>query len=184
MARLPREWEIQAVDLPGLGSIPARPDIGSYDDLVEYVGRMLGAPSVVVAQSMSSYIAIELALRHGSAVTHLVLSAATGGVGAEQHATADWRGEYASSFPSAAPWASTVLPDISDRLTGLTLPALLIWATDDAWSPLAVGEKLKHRVRRSRLMTFQTDDHWLARRFSAEAAAAIESFIDGRPVWS
>jgi hypothetical protein len=35
--QLPKTWDIDVIDLPGLGAVPPREGIGSYDDLVEYV---------------------------------------------------------------------------------------------------------------------------------------------------
>ena len=68
--RLPKACRAEALDLPGLGSVPARADVAGYDDLVRYVARKIHAPTTLIAQSMGAYIAIELALRsarrHGS----------------------------------------------------------------------------------------------------------------------
>ena len=74
--RLPDDWIVTAIDLPGLGSVPARDDIRSYDDLAEYVAGILAAPSAIVAQSMGAYVALRVALRYPHLVTHLVLVAA------------------------------------------------------------------------------------------------------------
>jgi pimeloyl-ACP methyl ester carboxylesterase len=60
--RLSASWHVQAVDLPGLGFVPASPDVRSYDDLVDYVARAIAAPAAVAAQSMGSYVALQLAL--------------------------------------------------------------------------------------------------------------------------
>ena len=77
MARLPEAWDKRAFDLSGLGPIPAQPNINSYDDVVDDVARTISIPSAVVAQSMGSYIALQLALRYPRLVTALVLAAAT-----------------------------------------------------------------------------------------------------------
>jgi hypothetical protein len=47
--RLPDDWIVTAIDLPGLGSVPARGDIRGYDDLAEYVAGIVAAPSAIVA---------------------------------------------------------------------------------------------------------------------------------------
>ena len=70
--RLPDDWIVTAIDLPGLGSVPARDDIHSYDDLAEHVAGIVAAPSAVVAQSMGAYVALRVALRYPHLVTHLV----------------------------------------------------------------------------------------------------------------
>jgi hypothetical protein len=41
----------EALDLPGLGSVPARGDVAGYDDLVGDVARRIDVPTTLVAQS-------------------------------------------------------------------------------------------------------------------------------------
>ncbi len=41
--RLPEDWTVTAIDLPGLGSVPARDDIRGYDDLAEYGAGIVAA---------------------------------------------------------------------------------------------------------------------------------------------
>ena len=102
IGQLPPDWRKQAVDLPGLGSVPARPEVRSYDDLVAYVAPLIVDPTALVAQSMGAYVALQLALRCPGVLTHLVLVAATGGVDVASHGAVDWRGDYASAFPTAS----------------------------------------------------------------------------------
>ena len=126
--QLPQTWDIDVIDLPGLGAVPAQAGIGTYDDLVEYVRARTSRPSALVAQSMGAYIALSLALRYPDAVTHLVLVAATGGVDVSTHGGVDWRADYISAFPTAEPWARASVPDLTDRLSEICVPVLLIWA--------------------------------------------------------
>jgi pimeloyl-ACP methyl ester carboxylesterase len=60
----------------------------------------------------------------------------------------------------------------------ITVPVLLIWATRDALSPLGVAHQLARELPDARLLTFDTDDHWLARRFADQTAAAIREWIE------
>jgi 2-hydroxy-6-oxonona-2,4-dienedioate hydrolase len=176
--RLPSDWHKHAIDLPGLGSVPSHPDVRSYDDLVEYVMRAMHGPSVVIAQSMGAYIALQLALRYPHLVTHLVLVAATGGVAVESFGGSDWREEYATAFPGAADWARSRVPDLTARLGELAIPVLLMWATDDALSPLAVAEALAAKIHSSSLVTFSSSDHWVVRSCADESAAAIRAYVE------
>jgi len=89
--RLPATWRARSIDLPGLGAVPARAGITSYHDLVDYVAVRMTTPTVIVAQSMGSVIALELSLRYPAGLTHLVLVAATGGVDVAAYGAADWR---------------------------------------------------------------------------------------------
>src|SRR5262249_4384675 len=133
--------------------------------------------SVVVAQSMGAYVALQLALQHPHLVTHLVLIAATGGVDVASHGAADWRQDYASAFPAAAAWARTSVPDLTHRLSDLVIPVLLIWATHDTLSPLPVAHALAAKIGSSSIITFPSSDHWVVHRFANESAAAIRAFV-------
>lgn len=175
---LPANWEIDLPDLPGLGAVPARESIANYDDLVAYVKARIARPTVLVAQSMGAYIALSVALRHPDAVTHLVLVAATGGVDVGAHGGVDWRADYPSAYPTAEPWARAAVPDLTERLHEIDVPVLLVWATRDVLSPIGVGRAIEARVRRGSLVTFDTDDHWVARQFADQFAAIIESFVE------
>jgi pimeloyl-ACP methyl ester carboxylesterase len=175
--RLSASWHVQAVDLPGLGFVPASPDVRSYDDLVDYVARAIAAPAAVAAQSMGSYVALQLALRYPHLVTHLVLVAATGGIDVGVHGASDWRQEYASTFPHAQKWARALVPDLSHRLNDITIPVLLIWPTHDTLSPLSVAHALASMIPRASLVTFPSNDHCVVHRFADESASAICSFV-------
>jgi pimeloyl-ACP methyl ester carboxylesterase len=174
---LPRDWHVKAIDLPGLGSVPAHRDVRGYDDLAGYVARLIEAPSAIVAQSMGVYVALRVALRHPDLVTHLVLVAATGGIDMMACGAVEWRADYAATYPEAQSWARDHVPDLSADLPALSIPALLIWPTSDALSPLAVARRLAAGIRSTSLMTFPSDDHWIVRQFPEQTAAAIRSFI-------
>jgi len=61
------------------------------------------------------------------------------------------------------------------------VPVLLIWAARDVLSSINVGRTLEARLRRALLVTFDSDDHWVARQFPADVAAAIQSFVEREP---
>jgi pimeloyl-ACP methyl ester carboxylesterase len=174
--RLPKACRAEALDLPGLGSVPARGDVAGYDDLVGYVARRIDVPTTVVAQSMGAYIAIELALRYPRAVTRLVLAAATGGVDMAMHGAAEWRDDYRQAFPHAEAWALASVPDLTARVPDINIPVLLLWATADALSPMSVAHALASRIRTARLLVFRSESHWFVHDFADEIATAIRLF--------
>ena len=173
--RLPPTWQTLLVDLPGLGTIPVRSGVSSYHDLADLVAASIPTPTVLVAQSMGGFIALEVVLQYPQLVTHLVLVALSGGVDMAVHRAVDWRADYAVSFPSAQPWARERVPDLSHRLHEIAVPVLLVWAARDPLSPLSVAKTLETKIRGASLLTFDTDDHWVAPAHAEETAAAIVS---------
>jgi len=175
--RLDSNFDVLALDLPGLGNIPARNGITSYDDLADYVAAKIPDSSAVVSQSMGAYVALQLALRYPQMVTHLVLTAATGGVDALRLGAEDWRGDYATTYPNAASWARSHVRDLSDdELRRITIPVLLLWPTHDALSPLSIAHRLAKHLPHSRVVTFDSDDHWFVHHFADQIASEISAF--------
>jgi poly(3-hydroxyoctanoate) depolymerase len=174
---LPAVWRTQALDLPGLGPVPSHPAVSSYDSLVEYVARAIQTPTVLVGQSMGAFVALQLALRHPHLVTHLVLVVAAGGVDMAAHGASDWRVDYAASYPQAQDWAWDVTPDLTSQLRTIKVPMLLLWATDDPVSPIAVARTICAEIPHARLVTFESDDHWVAIQHPAKTAQAIRAFV-------
>jgi pimeloyl-ACP methyl ester carboxylesterase len=175
--QLPGAWAQHTFDLPGFGPVPADPELRSYDDLVDRIARDLPGPGVVAGQSMGGFLALRLALRYPALVTHLVLLVAAAGVNMGRHGARDWR----TAYPAAAanpPWIFGPVPDLSSELQRIAIPVLLIWATRDAISPLGVAHQLAAALPNARLVTFDTDDHWVGRRFAAETARAIADLVE------
>lgn len=179
--RLPSDWQQRSLDLPGFGPVPARPDISSYDQLVDHIASGISVPSVVAGQSMGGFLSLQLALRYPALLTHLVLVVAAGGVDMARHGAVDWRSEARPNSTNPS-WIFEPVPDLSSELRRIQIPVLLIWATRDPISPLAVGRQLEADLPDARLLTFDTDDHWVARRFPSETALAIADFVAGKPL--
>jgi poly(3-hydroxyoctanoate) depolymerase len=172
---LPSSWQQQTLDLPGFGPVPADPAIDSYVALVDHIAATMVAPGVVAGQSMGGYLALQLALRHPALVTHLVLIVAAAGVDMHGHGARDWRANYGSGQNPA--WIFEPRADLTPQLSQIRVPVLLIWATRDAISPLSVGQQLERALPDARLLTFDSDDHWVARRHALETARAITELV-------
>jgi pimeloyl-ACP methyl ester carboxylesterase len=176
-ARLPPAWERTLIDWPGLGTVPPAQDVRSFDDLVARIVGHLDEPAVLVAQSMGGVVAMRAALQRPDRVPALVLAATSGGIDLASFGVADWRSDYRATYPQAPPWVYERGLDLSPALARLDIPTLLVWATDDAISPLAVGRHLARLLPRARLLEIASDDHWVARVHAAMVADAIMGHV-------
>jgi pimeloyl-ACP methyl ester carboxylesterase len=174
---LPASWRQHTFDLPGFGPVRADPTIQSYDQLVDHIARGLPGPVVVAGQSMGGFIALQLALRYPELVTHLVLMVAAAGVDMARHGAKDWRPDYGGTGTNPA-WIFAPVPDLSAQLSRIQAPVLLVWATRDPISPLGVAQQLLADIRGARLLTFDSDDHWVARQRAEETAQAIRELVE------
>lgn len=181
MDKLPTAWTTRTFDLPGLGPVPPRVDVQGYSDLADHVARGIPGRTVLVGQSMGGYVALQLALRHPEKVSHLALVVAAGGVDMAAHQALDWRVREREENPHRQPWALVPTPDLTARLPQIDVPVLLLWATRDPISPLSVAQQLAAHLPRARLVTFDTDDHWVARRFADDFARAIHDWLLDTP---
>ncbi len=172
-ARLPADWDRTLIDWPGLGPVLPAPDMQSFDDLVAAITGRLDTPAVLVAQSMGGVVAMRAALQRPDRVPALVLTATSGGIDLTPFGVADWRPDYRATHPQAPSWVYAPGPDLSPTLATLDIPALLVWATRDAISPLAVGRHLAKLLPRASLLEIDSDDHWVARAHAEMVASAI-----------
>jgi poly(3-hydroxyoctanoate) depolymerase len=182
--RLLAESTTRFVDWPGLGPIPASLTVSSFDDLVDLVIDQLRTdPSVLIAQSMGGVVAVNVAIRHPELVTGLVLCATSGGVDMTAFGAESWHDNYRRRWPDAPAWVYERPPDLTPALRQLAMPTLLLWATRDPISPLAVGTRLHAIIPNSTLRTIDTDDHTFATRQPEWVAPQIVAFLDtiGRP---
>src|SRR4051812_26938522 len=164
---LPASWEQHTFDLPGFGPVPADSKIQSYDQLVEHIARGLPRAGVIAGQSMGGFLALQLALRHPELVTHLVLIVAAAGLNMASHGAKGWRPEYSGHGPTPG-WILEPVADLRAELPRIEVPVLLVWATRDPLSPLSIAQQFQALLPDARLVTFDSDDHWVARRFPEE----------------
>jgi pimeloyl-ACP methyl ester carboxylesterase len=106
---------------------------------------------------------------------------ATGGVDMAAHGASDWRHDYGTSYPCAQAWACAPVPDLTEQLGAISVPVLLVWATRDALSPLSVAHTFASRIPGASLVTVESDDHWVARQWADEMAAAVRAFVELAP---
>jgi pimeloyl-ACP methyl ester carboxylesterase len=165
---------------PGLGNEPHTQDVQSIDDLVAMVISRLSEPSVLIAQSMGGYIALRVALERPELVSHLVLTAASAGLAMDELGALNWRANYQYSFPNAASYITHPAQDLTERLSHIKAPCLLLWGGDDPISPVAVGQKLASLLPNARLVIFENGDHNVAIHDAKEIASLIDAHLTTR----
>ena len=73
----------------------------------------------------------------------LVLTATSGGVNFKPFKHEEWRDQYRREYPGAADWITSYRVDLTDQLSRLRVPTLLLWSDTDAISPLAIGKNAR-----------------------------------------
>lgn len=165
---------------PGFGPVPADPAVRGMADLVARVVDAIDQPTALVAQSMGGIVAVQAALRRPGQVTHLVLTATSGGVDMAAHGAQDWRPAFAQAHPTVPPWFTDYREDLSGALATLAAPTLLLWGDADPISPVGVGRRLLALLPRSRLHVVPGGAHDLANRHAAQVAPLIAAHLGGR----
>lgn len=174
---LPACWPKTLLSWPGLGHQAHDPEVTGMADLLRRAENVLTHPSVVVAQSMGGVIAIQLALRHPELVTHLVLTAISGGMDTTAFGATDWRPDYLRLHPDTAEWITTEHVDLTDALPGLSLPVLLLWGECDPISPPAVGRHLAGILPQAELQIIAGGEHPMAFLMPDRIAPHIARFL-------
>lgn len=162
---------------PGFGPTPPDPQVNGFEDLVALVAAQIDGPVALIAQSMGGVIALRAALEKPELVTHLVLTATSGGMNLGELGAKDWRQEFHAANPSLPRWFATYREDLTERLGTVRAPALLLWGDDDPISPPAVGERLAKLLPRAELQVFRGGTHDLANVMAARVAPIIDRHL-------
>ncbi len=175
---LPAGWSKRYLSWPGLGDQPADPNVHGFDDLLGIVTRHLEEPSDLVAQSMGGLLAVLAALHSPQRVRRLVLVATSGGLDVTSLGAIDWREDYRRDYPHAPAWVYTYRPDLTNQLSSITAPTLLIWGDADPISPPQVGRQLLQHLPDATLKIIPGGAHALAVEHSAHVADLIAHHLD------
>ena len=180
--RLPAGGRHVFFDWPGLGLVPARPDVREVADLVRLVVAEIDrshGPVDLVGQSMGGLVTLAATLARPARVGRLVLTATSGGLDVAGLGGEDWRPEYYQEYPLAARWIGDERMDLSDRLPALGHPALLLWGDADPISPLQVGRRLASLLPGARLVVIPGGDHMFGRDRAEEVAPHVARHLAG-----
>jgi pimeloyl-ACP methyl ester carboxylesterase len=162
---------------PGFGPTPADPEVAGIDDLVARVLGEIDQPSALIAQSMGGVIAVLAALARPDLVTHLVLTATSGGIDTSGLGVSDWRPGFLRANPNLPAWFITYKPDLAADLGRIAAPALLLWGDADPISPVAVGRRLAQLLPRAALHVIPGGAHDLALVHAARVAPLIAAHL-------
>src|SRR5690606_26881700 len=162
---------------PGFGGVPPDPGIRGLDDLVARLLADIDQPSALIAQSMGGVVAILAALQKPALVTHLVLTATSGGMDMAALDAQDWRPAIQASHPDLPDWFASYREDLTPRLSTLHMPSLLLWGDADPISPVKAGQRLASLLPRSALHIFPGGDHYLGSTFAREVATLIDRHL-------
>jgi len=175
--RLPAAWQKTLLGWPGLGNQSPAPDITGWNDLYRSVEQRIDGKVALIAQSMGGALAMRAALDHPDSVSHLVLTATSGGIDLTSFDVQDWREEYRRAYPRAPAWVYERPPAPEAHLQDLTIPTLLIWATRDPISPLPVGRHLARLLPNAKLIALDDDSHLFARERPDDIAPLITAHL-------
>ncbi|MFZ4858115.1 MAG: alpha/beta fold hydrolase [Desulfuromonadaceae bacterium] len=162
---------------PGFGPTPHDPAFMGINDLVKLVTAEITVPSALIAQSMGGVIALLAALEKPDLVTHLVLTATSGGMNLDEFGAHNWRPTFMAANPTCLSWFTDYKIDLTDRLGSIRTPALLLWGDNDPISPPEVGERLMKLIPCSELHVLSGGTHDLANVLAEQVAPLIREFI-------
>lgn len=162
---------------PGFGPTPPDVSVNGIEDLVSRVVAEIEQPTALVGQSMGGVIAALVALQRPHLVTHLVLTATSGGINTAGLGAQDWRPEFVAANPLLPRWFTEFKADITSHLRSIEAPTLLLWGDADPISPVAVGERLAMLLPHAELHVFAGGTHDLAHTHAVHVAPLIDAHL-------
>src|SRR5262249_53297334 len=114
---------------------------------------------------------------HPQSVSHLVLTATSGGIDLASFDVQDWREDYRRANPHAPAWVYERPFEHEADLRRLAIPTLLIWATRDPISPPAVGRHLAGLLPNAKLLELDDESHSFANERPDDVARLIAAHL-------
>lgn len=151
----------------------------SLDGLADAVAARIEVPTAIVAQSLGGVVALLVAQRRPSLVTHLVLTATSGGVRTDDLGVTDWRPAFFEAYPEIPRWLAEDACDLSAFAQTLSIPTLLLWGDDDPISPVVIGERLRSLIPGADMHVLGGGQHDLGMRHADLVAPLVERHIRG-----
>ncbi|OQX09826.1 MAG: alpha/beta hydrolase [Desulfobulbaceae bacterium A2] len=165
------------VGWPGFGPTPADARVQGIDDLVAQVCDAIQGPTALFAQSMGGVIAVRAALEKRDLITHLVLTATSGGMDMARLGAQDWRPGFVAANPTLPPWFSSYQEDLTPRLRRVDIPTLVLCGDADPISPVSAGRYLAALLPHSDLHIIAGGTHTLAETHAHVIAPLIDAHL-------
>lgn len=165
------------VSWPGFGGVPPDPAVRGIDDLVTMVLGHIDRPGALIAQSMGGVVAMLAALRRPELITHLVLSATSGGMRMDEFGAQDWRPATRAAHPGLPDWFAGYHEDLTPALSALRIPTLLLWGDADPISPVKAGERLASVLPLAELHVIPGGEHDVAATHAGVVAPLINRHL-------
>lgn len=175
--RLAHPAERVRLGWPGFGPTPPDPRVNGIADLVTRVTAAIDQSTALIAQSMGGVVALRAALARPDLVTHLVVTATSGGIDLAGLGAEDWRPAFHAANPRLPRWFADYGEDLTPQLAAIRAPALLLWGDADPISPVAVGERLASLLPRATLHVLPGGGHDLANALAGEVAPLIDAHL-------
>ncbi|MGC4088620.1 MAG: alpha/beta fold hydrolase [Polyangiaceae bacterium] len=175
--RLEKRRLVLTPEYPGLGNAPARPDLGSLDEVADWLLLTLPPRFDLCALSMGGSLALRWALTVPDRVRRLVLVASAGGVDARRLGGLDWREAFRCARPHAPGYFVEDATHYDDELRSLGIPTLLVFGDEDLVAPPAVAQYLRERLPDAKLELIPEASHDIEAEFPDWVASAIEAHL-------
>ena len=192
-----------SVDLPGFGASPPPPAPWGSADYADALAPALTSPVVVVGHSFGGRVAVQLAARHPSLVSGLVLTGtpllrATGttgraplafrmakslhaaGILSSERMEAQRRQHGSADYRNASGVMRECLvrlvnEDYRDLLPGITVPVAMVWGSDDTAAPLTMAREAERLLPSATLTVSEGSGHLLDAPLLALLRGALAS---------
>lgn len=161
---------------PGFAGLPADPSVHGLDDLAARVVQLIDTSPqacALIAQSMGGVIAVLAALARPAKISHMVLTATSGGIPMAEHQAEDWRPAFFAAHPTLPRWFGDDRRDLRPQLRHLHIPTLLLWGDADPISPISVGQQLAATLPQAQLLIQPGGAHDLAKTHAMQLAVPI-----------